>query len=192
MKYNTIDIIENIITKEKKSKFIGYAYPVEAEQEVKERLEHIKKLHEKATHHCYAYRMGLDKNNYRANDDGEPSGTAGKPILNQIDSFGLTNCLVVVVRYFGGTKLGVSGLVDAYKICAKETLAAANIITKDITEKITFKTDFISANNIFDFLNKNRIPFTKNITDTHIYFEINVEKERTDRVREFLFMVLGS
>lgn len=120
--------------KDKGSKFHAYAFPVETEAEIAEQLQAVKKEHFKARHHCYAYRLGLDKNNFRANDDGEPSSTAGKPILGQIDSFGLTNVFIVVVRYFGGTKLGVSGLINAYRSSAAEALKAAEVIQKTVKD----------------------------------------------------------
>ena len=101
--------------KDRGSKFLAYAFPVYAEEEWQARLEEVRREHPKARHHCYAYRLGLDGNNFRANDDGEPSGTAGRPILGQIDSFELVNILVIVVRYFGGTLLGASGLINAYR-----------------------------------------------------------------------------
>ncbi|MDV7392848.1 YigZ family protein, partial [Arthrospira platensis SPKY1] len=100
------------------SKFLAYAFPVYTDEEIGLHLEEVRKLHPKARHHCYAYRLGLDGNHFRANDDGEPSGTAGRPILGQIDSFGLCNVLLVVTRYFGGTLLGTSGLINAYKLSA--------------------------------------------------------------------------
>src|SRR5690606_2431913 len=109
--------------KDRGSKFLAYAFPINDEQELKGKLKELKALHPKAGHHCYAYRLGLDGNQYRANDDGEPSGSAGKPILGQIDSAGVTNVLVVVVRYFGGTLLGVPGLINAYKTATAEALS---------------------------------------------------------------------
>ncbi len=135
--------------KEKGSKFLAYAYFVESEEEVKEKLDLIKKEHFKASHHCYAYRLGLEGDKFRANDDGEPSGTAGKPILGQIDSFGMTNLFIVVVRYYGGTKLGTSGLINAYREAAKEALSLAEPIEKivetmvDITIKYPDLSDFM-------------------------------------------------
>ncbi|MEM6700850.1 MAG: YigZ family protein, partial [Bacteroidota bacterium] len=115
--------------KDRGSKFFAYAFPVETETEVATALEQVKKEHFKARHHCYAYRLGMDKNNFRANDDGEPSGMAGRPILGQIDSWELTDVFIVVVRYFGGTKLGTSGLINAYKKSAMDALEQAEIIT---------------------------------------------------------------
>ena len=129
------------IYKEKGSKFIAYSYPVYSEQEVKEKLEEVKKLEYAARHHCYAYILYADKSAQRANDDGEPSSTAGKPILGQILSNDLTNVLIVVVRYFGGVKLGVPGLIRSYKTAAAEAILEAVIITKTIKEhyEVSFK-----------------------------------------------------
>ena len=120
--------------KEKGSKFIAYAYPVYLEEEVKEKLEEVKKLEHSARHHCYAYVLHADKSAWRANDDGEPSSTAGKPILGQIQSNDLTNILIVVVRYFGGVKLGVPGLIRSYKTAAATAISAAEILIKTIKE----------------------------------------------------------
>ena len=116
--------------RDKGSKFLSHAYPVQNENEIKEKLQELKKEHPSARHHCYAWRLGVDGAAYRANDDGEPSGTAGKPILNQLLSSQLTNVLIVVVRYFGGTLLGVAGLIQAYKLAAADA-----IINSDIAEK---------------------------------------------------------
>ena len=123
------------------SKFLAYAFPVFNSEEWQEHLNQVKKLHPKGRHHCYAYRLGLDKNNFRANDDGEPSGTAGRPILGQIDSFELTNVFIVVVRYFGGTLLGTSGLINAYRESAANALRNAEIIekTQEDIYRLTFE-----------------------------------------------------
>lgn len=153
--FQTIDkAIEDVLMKEKGSKFIGFAYPVDSESEVKSSLHHLQSIHPKATHHCYAYRLGINGENYRANDDGEPSGSAGLPIYNQLLAHQITNVLVVVIRYYGGTKLGVGGLVKAYKESAKFTLEEAKIITKELESKIELKFKFSQQNLIFTLLNK--------------------------------------
>jgi uncharacterized YigZ family protein len=128
--------------KEKGSKFFGYAFPVSDEAEIKKIISGLKKEHHSARHWCYAFRLGSDKKLFRANDDGEPSGTAGKPILNQIVAADLTDALIVVVRYFGGTLLGTSGLIHAYKSAAAEALQHSQVITKYVTEacKVSFDT----------------------------------------------------
>ncbi|MGO4708415.1 YigZ family protein [Chryseobacterium sp. 2TAF14] len=153
--YKTIEKpIENTLLKEKGSKFIGFAFPVNNEKELKNALDKIKTEHPKATHHCYAFRMGLNGENYRANDDGEPSGSAGLPIYNQLLANEITNVLVISVRYYGGTKLGVSGLVKAYKESAKNTLEEANIITKELESEIEIQFQFNQQNLIFTLLSK--------------------------------------
>lgn len=134
--------------KDKGSKFIAYAYPVSTEAEIKEHLEDLRKEHHGARHHCYAYRLGADKLNFRANDDGEPSSTAGKPILGQIVSRDLSNILIVVVRYFGGTLLGVSGLINAYKNASSDALDNANIITATVENIIEIEFDYLAMNDI--------------------------------------------
>jgi uncharacterized YigZ family protein len=136
------------------SKFLAYAYPIEEETEVQIHIEQLRKEHPKARHWCYGWRLGLDKNSFRANDDGEPSGTAGRPILGQIDSANLTNVVVVVVRYFGGTLLGTSGLINAYREAAKETLVSAKIIEKVVCTNITLTFDYALMSDVMNALKK--------------------------------------
>lgn len=153
--FKTIEsAVENTLLKEKGSKFIGFAFPVNNEEELKNALEKIRAEHPKATHHCYAFRIGLNGENYRANDDGEPSGSAGLPIYNQLLANEITNVLVISVRYYGGTKLGVSGLVKAYKESAKITLEEANIITKELETEIEIQFQLNQQNTIFTLLSK--------------------------------------
>lgn len=140
------------------SKFIAYAFPISNEQDWHQQLEAVRKEHPKATHHCFAYRLGLDKNHYRANDDGEPSGTAGRPILGQIDSFGLTNVFIVVVRYFGGTLLGTSGLINAYRECAAEALKNAEIIEKTVEEFFRLTFDYAIMSEVMNAIKKLGLP----------------------------------
>ena len=130
------------------SKFLAYAYPAYSEEDWQERLEEVKKAHSKARHHCYAFRIGQDKNNFRANDDGEPSGTAGRPILGQIDRYQLSNVVIIVVRYFGGTKLGTSGLINAYKTSAADALESASIIEKKVEEVYQITFEYVHMSNV--------------------------------------------
>lgn len=146
--------VEDILLKEKGSKFIGFAFPVNSENDIKKNLEKLREIHPKATHHCYAFRFGIGGENYRANDDGEPGGSAGLPIYNQLLANQLTNILLVVVRYYGGTKLGVSGLVKAYKETAKLTLEQTEIIIKELETEIEISFNFNQQNIIFTLLNK--------------------------------------
>ena len=139
--YKEVKSLSKGIYKEKGSKFIAYSYPVYTENDVKERLQEVKKIEHSARHHCYAYLINPDKSVQRSNDDGEPSSTAGKPILRQIQSNNLTNILIVVVRYFGGVKLGVPGLIRSYKTAASDAISQGIFITKTIKEqyKVYFK-----------------------------------------------------
>lgn len=166
----------------KGSKHFAYAFPVYDEDEVKERLEEVKKEHHQARHHCYAYRLGLDKKTYRANDDGEPSSTAGKPILGQIRSFDLTNVLIVVVRYFGGTKLGVGGLIDAYKTAAKAAIESGKIIEQTVMNhyKIHFGYDQMSA--VMAFLGQESLPQTDQDFRQKCSLKTSVRLEEADRI----------
>ena len=152
--YNTIAAESYGEFKDRGSKFLAYAFPVEDKAGIEDALQQVRKIHLKARHHCYAYRLGLDKNNYRANDDGEPSGTAGRPILGQIDSAGLTNTIVIVVRYFGGTLLGASGLINAYKKSAAEALEQAEIIEKIVEEKYTLYFDYGHMSKVMNAVSK--------------------------------------
>jgi uncharacterized YigZ family protein len=146
--FYTIDRTATAEYKDRGSKFIAYTYPIQSVEEFKKQLEAVKKEHPKATHHCFAYRIGLDNNTYRVSDDGEPSGTAGKPILGQIDSKKLTNILVVVVRYFGGTLLGVPGLINAYRSAAALALQVTPVVQKSIEVPYTLQFDYTQMNEI--------------------------------------------
>lgn len=140
--------------KDRGSKFIAYAFPAETEAQWQEHLESVRKLHSKARHHCFAFRLGTDGNQYRANDDGEPAGSAGRPILGQIDSFGLTNLVVIVVRYFGGTLLGVPGLIAAYKGSANDALQQAEIVEKTIREFYRIRFEYALMSNVMSAAKK--------------------------------------
>ncbi len=142
--YKTISKPTEGLFKDRGSKFIAYAYPVNSEDDIKEALEAVKKEHHQARHHCYAYYLGPRRELYRANDDGEPSNSAGKPILGQLQSYDVTNLIVVVVRYFGGVKLGVGGLINAYRSAAADALEKAKIVEKTINA--TYRVDFAYDN----------------------------------------------
>lgn len=134
------------------SKFLSYAYPFNNPEEFKERLQHLKRLHPKASHQCFAYRVGFDGNNYRSSDAGEPSGTAGRPILSQIDSHKLTNTLIIVVRYFGGILLGVSRLTNAYKTAASLVLQCTPIVEKNILQTISVECPYPKLHSVLHIL----------------------------------------
>jgi uncharacterized YigZ family protein len=168
--YKTLDeSVENILFKEKNSKFFGYAFPVTSEIEVKTYLENLKTEHFSARHWCYAYQIGTEVIKFRANDDGEPSNSAGMPIYGQIQSFDITNVLVVVIRYFGGVKLGVGGLISAYKTTAQLTLDEANIIEKTIDKQYKITFDYKNMNKVM------RIIKEKNIQIVYQKMELNCE-----------------
>lgn len=150
--YLTIAKASEGLYKDKGSKFIAYAYPVFTEGEIKEILGEIKKNHHNARHHCYAWRLGADMERYRANDDGEPSGTAGRPILGQIRSKKLTNILIVVVRYFGGTLLGVSGLIKAYGTAAEDALEQAEITECVVEDLLEVKFEYSAMNDVMTII----------------------------------------
>lgn len=134
--------------KEKGSKFLAFAFPVVNEEEIKSHLEALRKQYYDARHHCYAYILGKDQDSYRANDDGEPNHSAGDPILGQIRSNNLTNTLIVVIRYFGGTKLGVGGLISAYKIAAAEAITNNEIIEEVVKNKVKLQFDYLAMNDV--------------------------------------------
>lgn len=157
--YQTIaSASEEVLFKEKGSKFFGYAFPIEYEEEVKPIIENLRKLHPHAVHYCYAYQLGTaPKISYRANDDGEPGNTAGTPIYGQIQSFGLTNVLVVVVRFFGGTKLGVGGLIAAYRTTAQMTLEICEIVEKTIDVQFLISFDYKNMNKVMRVIKEKKL-----------------------------------
>ena len=146
--YYTIERSSYAEYKDRGSSFLAYAFPVQNSDEFKKRLRELKEEHPKAVHHCFAYRIGVDQNQFRSSDDGEPSGTAGKPILGQIDSKELTDVAIVVVRYFGGTLLGVPGLINAYKTSASLALQLTPIVQKPVLEKYELQFDYTMMNDI--------------------------------------------
>jgi uncharacterized YigZ family protein len=150
--YNTIAQISSAEFKDRGSKFIAFAFPIETADDFKKQLQVLKKEHPKAVHHCFAYRIGTDGNNFRSSDDGEPSGTAGKPILGQIDSKELTNVAVIVVRYWGGTLLGVPGLINAYKMSASMAFQVTPVIQKQVEIKYSVEFDYTQMNEVMMIL----------------------------------------
>ena len=167
---------------EKRSKFIAYAFPVQNEQEVKQRLAEIQKKHWDARHHCYAYILGPHKDAYRLNDNGEPSGTAGRPIYGQLLSKDLTNTLVIVVRYFGGIKLGVSGLQNAYKVAAREALDAAVIEERTIQETFRVTFEYVKMNDIMQILKDPEVQVLDRQSYMQCIYTISVRQRDADRI----------
>lgn len=179
--YKTIEKESTGYFKDKGSKFYSYAYPFTSEEEVKERIAHLKKEHHSARHHCYAWRLGTDEIKTRANDDGEPSSTAGKPILGQLQSFEVTNILVVVVRYFGGTLLGVSGLINAYKNATIEVLNNADIKTKIIENKYELAFEYPMLNPVMNTLKKEAFDIVSTDFQESCKLIFKVRKTETDK-----------
>lgn len=180
--YKTISAPATGSYSEKRSKFLAYAFPVQTEAQVKERLTEIQKKHNDARHHCYAYILGPNKDAYRMNDNGEPSGTAGRPIHGQLMSKDLTNTLVIVVRYFGGIKLGVSGLQNAYKIAAKEALDAANIIEKTIDETYEVTFEYLQMNNVMQLMKDPFVTIISQQSDLNCTIRFSVRRREAERI----------
>lgn len=165
-----------VLFKEKQSKFFGYAFPVHSEEEVKIIIEKIKKQHPQARHWCYAYQLGFPNIRWRANDDGEPNHTAGTPILGQIQSFGLTNVMVVVVRYFGGIKLGVSGLISSYRTTAQMALQEASILQKILQEHIQLQFPYQCTNQVMRWLKENEAEILQQNQQETYYMQVGIKK----------------
>lgn len=176
---------EETLFKDKNSKFYGFAFPVNNEDEVKNELEKVKKIHPNAGHHCYAYQIGVEDIIYRANDDGEPNNSAGMPIYGQIQSFDITNVLIVVVRYFGGTKLGVSGLINAYRSSAKISIESSEIIEKtvEVYFKIIFEYDMMSK--VLRILKEKNIEIIQQKLELNCEYIIAVRKKESKSILEF-------
>ncbi len=173
------------------SKFIAYAYPITGIAEFKEKLAALKKEHPKAVHHCFAYRIGMDGNVFRVSDDGEPSGSAGRPILGQIDSKELTNVVVIVVRYFGGTLLGVPGLINAYKTVTQEALANAAVIQKPVLVNYRLQFDYSRMNDVMRLVKQFDCAVYKQETLLFCLLEIGIPINESDRALEKLNELRG-
>jgi uncharacterized YigZ family protein len=181
--YKTILIpSEEILFKEKNSKFYGQAFPVTSEEEVKTILEHLKKTHFSARHWCYAYQIGIEKISFRANDDGEPNNSAGMPIYGQIQSFDVTNILVVVVRYFGGVKLGVGGLITAYKTAAQLTMEACEIIEKTIDSIFVITFAYKNMNKVMRIVKEKNILIVSQKLEENCQLKIAVRKKNAEEI----------
>lgn len=174
------------IFKEKGSKFLAFAIPVQTEDQIKVELELLKKKYFDARHHCYAWILGPDKNRYRANDDGEPNHSAGDPILGQIRSHNLTDVLVVVVRYFGGTKLGVSGLIQAYRTAANEALGQAVIVNKEVLSFFTLQFDYEATPEIMRLVKEFEITIISQVYNTTTFLTCSVKQRLELELKEKL------
>lgn len=168
---------QEVLFKDKNSKFFGYAFPVTSEEEVKSIIDKLKKQHHSARHWCYAYQIGTQNISYRANDDGEPNNSAGMPIYGQIQSFDVTNALVVVVRYFGGVKLGVGGLINAYKTSAQFALESSKIVTKTINIDYLIKFDYKNMNKVMRVIKEKQLKIVNQKLELDCQIHISVRKK---------------
>ncbi len=180
--YKTIVAPSEGLYKEKGSKFIAYAYPVYTEEQIKEYVTQLKEQYYDARHHCFAWQLGLDGNRYRANDDGEPSGSAGKPIHGQIRSAELTNILVVVVRYFGGTKLGVPGLIRAYKEATIDALNNAEIIEKTVNDVYQVGFDYLVMNDVMRIVKEENLNIVNQDFNLTCSIEFSLRQSEVEKV----------
>ncbi len=179
--YRTIEFAtDEILLKEKSSKFYGYSFPLNTEEEVKSHIESLRKKHTHAVHFCYAFQIGTENIHYRVNDDGEPSSTAGMPIYGQIKSFELTNLLLVIVRIFGGTKLGVGGLISAYKTAAQMTLESASIIEKTIDIHYEIVFDYKNMNKVMRIIKERNIEILSQKMEINCEILISVRKKNAE------------
>ncbi|WP_336068990.1 YigZ family protein [Mesoflavibacter sp. CH_XMU1404-2] len=175
---------DEVLFKDKNSKFFGYAFPVKNEDEVKAHIEDLKKQHHSARHWCYAYQIGFEEPDllYRANDDGEPNNSAGMPIYGQIQSFEVTNVLIVIVRYFGGVKLGVGGLINAYKTTAQMALEACEIVTKTINIDFLITFDYKNMNKVMRVIKEKNLNITNQKLELDCQITISVRKKEANTI----------
>lgn len=184
--YQTLITTGESLFKDKGSKFFGYAFPVADEEEIKRILEEVRGLHPKARHHCFAWRLGYEGENYRANDDGEPSGSAGKPILNALISCEVTFALVIVVRYFGGTLLGVPGLIHAYKQATAEALAATEKEVRTMNTPVRIDYDFEQTNAVMQLIKKLNLTVKEQTFEERCGVVLEVRNAYIEKIREEL------
>ena len=175
---------EEVLFKDRGSKFFGYAFPIKSEEDTKIYIENLKKQHHTARHWCYAYQIGTENIKYRANDDGEPSNSAGQPIYGQIQSFQLTNVLIVVVRYFGGVKLGVGGLINAYRSAAEMALQEAQIIEKTINRTFLITFDYKNMNKVMRIIKEKQLKIIDQKLELNCQLKISVRKKEANSIFE--------
>ena len=194
--YNTIDFTpEEILFKEKNSKFFGYAFPLSTEEEIKPLIDNLRKQHPNAGHFCYAYQLGTNTISYRANDDGEPSNSAGMPIYGQIQSFSVTNILIVVVRIFGGVKLGVGGLISAYKTTAQLVLESCEIIEKTIDIPFMISFDYKNMNKVMRIIKEKKLEIVNQemeINEISGLPEGKIEVKTRKKNADIIFVIFNS
>lgn len=184
--YKTIEEAVEVTMRERSSKFLSFIYPVENEEQIREALEALRKRYFDATHHCYAWRLGPRGEQFRANDDGEPSGTAGKPILGQMLSNEITDCLIVVVRYFGGTKLGVPGLIAAYKESAANAIEAATVVERTVDRRFTIDFPYLVMNDVMRVIKEEQPRIAGQEFDNLCTMHLTIREGRADILIEKL------
>lgn len=189
--YKTISSQSKGLFKEKGSKFLAYAFPVNTEEEIKEILIRVKKEHHNARHHCYAWRLGKDKITFRANDDGEPSSTAGKPILGQLQRLGVTQVLLIVVRYFGGTLLGTGGLINAYKCAAADALKNAEIVEETIDILFRLRFSYQEMNEVMQILKKENLNIVNTQFELDCELIFSVRKSKAGSIEKVFRLIQG-
>jgi len=189
--YRTITKPSEGVFKDRGSKFIAFAFPIASEADIKAIVNKLKTEHTKANHHCWAMRLSPDRSVFRVNDDGEPSGTAGRPILNALLSHNLTNILIVVVRYFGGTLLGVPGLINAYKNAAEEAIKAADIIEKVVTDVYSIRFDYALMNEVMRVVKQEGLEVLRQLSDERCELHVGVRKSHVERVLPLFHLLHG-
>lgn len=190
--YRTVAAPAEAACRERSSKFLSWIFPVRSEEEIREHLDALRKRFFDATHHCYAWRLGPHGEAFRANDDGEPSGTAGKPILGQLLSNDLTDCLVVVVRYFGGTKLGVPGLIAAYREATADVIAQAQIVERTVDRLVTVDFPYVAMNDIMRVVKELQPRIEAQEFDNLCTMRLSIRESRADLLEERLRKAGGS
>jgi len=189
--YYTIKEPSEGLFKDRGSKFLGIAFPVSSEEEIKKHLAELRKLHPGANHHCYAFRLGADKQAFRANDDGEPSYTVGKPILGQIQSKDLTNILIVVVRYFGGTLLGVSGLINAYKLAAVAAINNSTIIEKTVNDFYEIRFEYQHMNEVMKIIKEQELKIESQNSELTCSLTFSIRKNNSTTIYDRMSKIDG-
>jgi len=189
--YKTIAQPSESTFRDRGSKFLGYAYPVTSDNDIKALVANLKAEHPKANHHCWAIRLGIDRSVFRVNDDGEPSGTAGRPILNTLLSRNITNTLVVVVRYFGGTLLGVPGLINAYKTATEMALDDAQVIEKTVNDIYTITFDYVQMNDVMRIIKDEQLQILEQLSELNCQIKFSVRKTQVEGVMYKLNKVSG-
>ena len=190
--YRTVAEEAEAACRERSSKFLSWIFPVRSEEEIRHHLDALRKRFFDATHHCYAWRLGPRGEAFRANDDGEPSGTAGKPILGQLLSNDLTDCLIVVVRYFGGTKLGVPGLIAAYRESAAAAIEAARIVERTVDRTVTVDFPYVAMNDIMRVVKELQPRIEEQLFDNLCTMRLSIRESLADRLEERLQKAGGS